>query len=115
MRYASARAARDFGKSAAESSDQTCRKQQPVCRLVVKKSKFRSYFFYFVWVLFGLVAIWRFSVSAVQRKNVIKVNDVLGQEQALSFLGSIIVDILRNCIWQGDFSPMTLPLGLSEF
>ena len=36
MRYTSARAARDFGKSAAESSDQTGRKQQPVCRLVVK-------------------------------------------------------------------------------
>jgi len=38
IRYASARAARDFGKSAAESSDQTGRKQQPVCRLVVKLS-----------------------------------------------------------------------------
>jgi hypothetical protein len=39
MRYASARAAQDFGKSAAENSDQTGRKQQPVCRLVVKYSK----------------------------------------------------------------------------
>jgi hypothetical protein len=38
MRYASARAARDSGNSAAESSDQTSRKQQPVCRLVVKLS-----------------------------------------------------------------------------
>ena len=37
-RYASGRAARDFGKSAAESSDQTPRKQQPVCRLLVKSS-----------------------------------------------------------------------------
>jgi hypothetical protein len=36
MRYASARAARDFGKSAAENSDETGRKQQLVCRLVVK-------------------------------------------------------------------------------
>lgn len=36
IRYASARAARDFGKSAAESSDPTRRKQQPVCRLLVK-------------------------------------------------------------------------------
>ena len=38
MRYASARAARDFGKSAAESSDQNPRKQQPVCRLIVNIS-----------------------------------------------------------------------------
>ena len=44
MRYASARAARDFGKSAAESSDQTPRKQQPVCRLVVKMSNRLSTF-----------------------------------------------------------------------
>jgi hypothetical protein len=36
IRYASGRAARDFGKSAAENSDETGRKQQPVCRLVVK-------------------------------------------------------------------------------
>ena len=43
MRYASARAARDFGKSAAESSDQTCRKQQPICRLVVKQSYIKAF------------------------------------------------------------------------
>ena len=36
IRYASARAARDFGKSAAENSDETGRKQQPVCRLFLK-------------------------------------------------------------------------------
>jgi hypothetical protein len=36
MRYASARAVRDFGKSAAENSNETGRKQQPVCRLVIK-------------------------------------------------------------------------------
>jgi hypothetical protein len=36
FRCANVRTARDFGKSAAENSDQSCRKRQPDCRLVVK-------------------------------------------------------------------------------
>jgi hypothetical protein len=45
IRYASPRAARDFGKLPPENSDQTPRKQQPVCRGVVKKSNlFYIYF-----------------------------------------------------------------------